>query len=212
MRRLPVYILVDVSYSMQGGPIQGVQSGVEFLVSELRKNPHALETVYLSLVTFSTNAETLVPLTELMDFQTPQLAVSGMTSLGEGLELVAVKSELEVTKSSPTQKGDWKPLVFIMTDGEPTDNWRNGLSIFESKKWGVVVACAAGDGANTSVLQEITPNVVKLNTADEASIVEFFKWVSSSIGVSSTKVETSGVEASGIDDLPKPPSCINLVK
>mgnify|MGYP007025191231 CR=1 FL=1 len=43
-------------------------------------------------------------------------------------------------------KGDWKPLVFIMTDGEPTDDLNKGLAEFKKRKWGMVVACAAGAG------------------------------------------------------------------
>ncbi|MCG8476757.1 MAG: VWA domain-containing protein [Cytophagales bacterium] len=212
MRRLPVYLLIDTSYSMKGEPLQAVQKGLETLVSDLKLNPYALETAYLSLITFSTHAQTLIPLSELIDFQIPTLEVEGTTSLGEALELVAVKSQLEVHKSTKEQKGDWKPLVFIMTDGEPTDYYEKGLAEFKKQSWGIVVACGAGDGVNFKVLKEITNNVIALEKADEASISEFFKWVSSSIGVSSTQVEASSNELSDMEELPAPPRGINLVK
>ncbi|BDD05715.1 vWA domain-containing protein [Aureibacter tunicatorum] len=212
MRRLPVYLLVDTSYSMEGQALSAVQNGLENLVAELRRNPYALETAYLSLISFSSNAETLIPLTELMDIQLPVLKTTGATSLGEALELVAVKSQLEVKKSSYDAKGDWKPLVFIMTDGVPTDDWKKGLAEFQAQSWGVVVACGAGPNADLSVLSQITPNVVSLETADEDTIGDFFKWVSSSIGVSSTKVESTGQEVSDLGELPAPPKGINLVK
>ncbi|TKG95196.1 VWA domain-containing protein [Puteibacter caeruleilacunae] len=212
MRRLPVYLLIDVSYSMKGAPLNAVQSGVEKLATELRRNPHALETAYLSVLTFADNAKVDVELTELPMFQAPIFETRGLTALGKGLKELSARISQEVRKSTQEQKGDWKPLVFIMTDGAPTDNWKVGLKEFQSIKTGVVVACAAGKGADTTVLKEITPNVVKLATADEDSIGEFFKWVSASVGISSTKVESSGKEADNFGELPPPPKGIDLVK
>jgi len=71
MRKLPIYLLLDTSGSMHGEPIEAVKNGVEMLVSTLRNDPYALETAYLSVITFNTNAQQLVPLTELEQFQTP---------------------------------------------------------------------------------------------------------------------------------------------
>lgn len=212
MRRLPVYLLIDVSGSMSGEPINAVQNGMDKLASELRKNPYALETAWLSVLTFGSDAVVEVELTELPSFQPPKLKIKGATSLGKGLKLLAEKISSEVKKSTPEQKGDWKPLVFIMTDGGPTDSWRAGLEEFKKQKSGIVVACAAGSGADISVLLEITPHVVKLETPDEESIGEFFKWVSSSVQVSSTKVESSGQDADNFGELPPPPKGIDLVK
>ena len=52
-RRLPVYLLLDVSGSMAGDPIEAVKHGVRALISELRGDPQALETAYLSVITFN---------------------------------------------------------------------------------------------------------------------------------------------------------------
>lgn len=51
-----------------------------------------------------------------------------------------------------------------MTDGSPNDDWRKGLNDFKAARTGVVVACAAGHDADTSVLKEITEIVVQLDT------------------------------------------------
>jgi uncharacterized protein YegL len=127
------------------------------------------------------------------------------------IDVVSDKIDNEVAKTTMEHKGDWKPLVFIMTDGIPTDDWQSGLNEFKKRKTAFTVACAAGSGADTSILKQITENVVSLDTADSASIGKFFQWVTASIGVSSSKVEDSGKDVSGINELPPPPSELNIV-
>lgn len=210
-RRLPVYLVLDTSGSMTGEPIEAVKNGLSTLLTALRSDPHALETAYLSIITFDSDARQIVPLTDLASFQEPSLTAQGTTSLGEALSLVASCIDREVNKSTPEQKGDWKPLVFFMTDGQPTDDWQRGLSNFRTRKTGMVVACAAGSGADTSVLKQITEAVVTLDTADKGTIAAYFKWVSSSITTSSKKVENAGVEANSLSELPPPPPEVNVV-
>lgn len=211
MRRLPVYLLLDTSGSMTGEPIESVKNGVQVLLSTLRQDPYALETAYLSIITFDSNAQQVVPLTELSLFQMPDIRANGTTVFGEALKLVAQKIDSEVTKTTAEAKGDWKPLVFIMTDGEPTDNWQQGLIEFKKRKCGLVVACAAGQGANTNALKQVTEIVVQLDTADSTTIKAFFKWVSASISTGSQKIEASGKDVTGLSELPPPPPEVNIV-
>ena len=211
MRRLPVYLLLDTSGSMFGEPIEAVKNGVQVLVSTLRSDPYALETAFLSVITFNSTAQQITPLTELSAFQQPNFEASGCTALGEALELLANKVDSEVVKTTTEVKGDWKPLVFLMTDGEPTDDLNKGLAEFKKRKFGMVVACAAGQGANTDTLNKITECVVQLDTADSATIKAFFKWVSASVSTGSQKVEDAGVEVTGLSELPPPPPEVNIV-
>jgi len=211
MRRLPVYLLLDTSGSMSGEPIEAVKNGVQVMISSLRQNPQAIETAFISIITFDSVAQQLIPLTDLASFQMVDIRATGTTALGEALKLLANRIDHEVAKTTTEQKGDWKPLVFIMTDGIPTDDWLLGLNEFKQRKTAFTVACAAGAGADTSVLKQITENVVSLDTADSASIGKFFQWVTASIGVTSTRVEDGGKEIQGIKELPPPPSELNIV-
>ncbi|MBO4372604.1 MAG: VWA domain-containing protein [Bacteroidales bacterium] len=211
MRRLPVYLLLDTSGSMYGEPIEAVRNGVQTLISSLRSDPYALETAFISIITFNSTAQQITPLTELAAFQQPNIDASGCTALGEALSLLAKTTDNEIVKTTAERKGDWRPLVFIMTDGEPTDDLNVGLNEFKSRKFGMVVACAAGQGANTNTLKQITENVVQLDTADSATIKAFFKWVSASISTGSKKIEEGGINLEKMSELPPPPPEVNIV-
>ena len=211
MRRLPVYLLLDTSGSMTGEPIEAVKNGVQMMMHSLRQNPQAIETAYVSIITFDTDAKQIIPLTDLASFQTVDIKASGTTSLGAALSLLADKLQTEITKTTLEQKGDWKPMVFIMTDGVPTDNWQSGLAKLKSVNKGLIVGCAAGSGADDSVLKQITDSVVRLDNTDSESISKFFQWVTASISTSSTKVEESGIDLTKMDHLPPPPSELIIV-
>ena len=211
MRRLPVYLLIDTSGSMYGEPIESVRNGLQSLLSSLRQDPYALETAFLSVIEFNTQANQLVPLTDLMSFQAPELTPSGVTALGEALTLLADRLNTEVKKTTMEDKGDWRPLVFIFSDGASTDDLQKGIEALKKVKTGIVVACAAGQDAREDELRKITESVVKLDSTDSKTITAFFQWVSASISVNSQKVETGESEVSELSELPPPPPEINVV-
>jgi uncharacterized protein YegL len=208
-RRLPVYLLLDCSGSMSGEPIEQVRQGIRALVQDLSTDPMALESAYLSVIRFDSTATQIVPLTELSAFPQPTLDASGSTALGAGLSLLEQCIDKEVRKTTSTVKGDWKPLVFIMTDGNPTDSWKNAAKSLKSKKLGNIIACAAGPNADSSILREITEIVVELNSLQPAAMTAFFKWVTDSIKTTSASIAQNPGEAP--INLPPPPPVIQIV-
>lgn len=210
VRRLPVYLLLDCSGSMSGEPIEAVRQGINTLLSDLKSDPQALETAYLSVITFDSNAQQVVPLTELMSFNTPELHASGLTSMGGALRVLKDCVQRELLPNTEEHKGDWKPLVFLLTDGNPTDGevLRSELQDMSSLHAANIIACAAGPYADTIVLKQITPNVLMMNSTSAGDMASFFAWVSSSIGISSKSVSEKPGEAF---TLPPPPQGFTVV-
>jgi len=191
VRRLPVYLLLDVSESMAGPAIDAVQRGVETLIQELRGNPQALETAYVSVITFAKEAKQVVPLTELLSFQTPRLSVRTGTSLGAALMKLLDCLKNEVKKTTPTQKGDYKPLVFLLTDGQPTDRWQPAAEAVRkanNPKIANIYAIGCGPDVDTNILKQITDIVLKLDDVNPESFKKFFVWLSASVQTASTKL------------------------
>jgi uncharacterized protein YegL len=199
-RRLPVYLMLDCSGSMAGEPVEACRQGLKALLSDLRGDPQALETAHLSVITFSNGAQQVCPLTEVMTFVEPTLNASGSTDLGAALEVLEKCVDSEVRKTTPKQKGDWKPLVFVMTDGQPTDNWEPVADRVKARRMNIV-ACAAGPGADGAMLKRLTENVVQLSGLEPDQLKAFFKWMSAS-------VKTTSV---GVGEVPPPPAGIVIV-
>jgi hypothetical protein len=196
---------------MMGEPLASVQNGLDVLKSALMQNPQALETAYVSIIEFDKDAKQTLPLTEVMSFTPPQLTLGSTTSLGAALTLLAQCIKAEVRQNTPEQKGDWKPLIFIMTDGMPTDSIEPGIQALNSVPHGMIIGCAAGPQAQEDTLRRITEVVVKLDTIDRSTMEKFFQWVSASIGVSSQKIDLTGVDLTNVKELPAPPAGVNLV-
>lgn len=210
MRRLPVYFLLDTSGSMNGEPIQALNNAMSGVINTLRSDAQASETLWLSIITFDREVNEISPLTELPSFQLPEIVCpqSGPTNTGKALELLYSKVTKEVRKGTPTQKGDWRPLLFIFTDGKPSDPqlYSEMIPKIKSLNFGAIVGCAAGNKGDNAKLKELTDTVVHLDTADSTTLKQFFKWVSDTIEQGNKSMGTTDTVL-----MPPPPSEVHLV-
>ncbi len=210
MRRLPVYLLLDTSGSMRGEPIEAVNTGLRVMVSALRQDPYALETVHLSLITFDLDAKVVVPLTAIDELQLPEITTpqSGPTHLGLALERLGQQVRLDLRRSTADQKGDWAPFLFVMTDGKPSDIQRFEEQVQPIRAIGFasIIGCVAGPKAKKSDLAPLCDHIVALDTLDSAGFISFFKWVTSAIASGNQSMGATTTVA-----LPPPPAEIQLV-
>jgi uncharacterized protein YegL len=199
MRRLPIFLLLDVSESMAGDGLRQLQHGIERLASGLRRDPHALESVYLSAIAFAGKARTLAPLTELATFYPPRLPLGSGTSLGAGMLHLMDEIDKNVIKSSVERKGDWRPVVYLMTDGKPTDDIDAAVQRWHAQYASRVtlVAIAIGAHASLTALHRFTDNVLRLDATTDDDFKRYVDWVTQSVVAQSRAVaDTSGSKVS----------------
>lgn len=210
MRRLPVYLLLDTSGSMKGEPLESVKSGIAAMLAALRQDPHALESMHLSIITFDREVKTILPLMGLEVLQLPEITCpdSGPTHLGAALVVLCSQVATEVRRTVGEQKGDWRPLLFLMTDGVPSDIqlYREMVPKVRALGFASIIACAAGPKARKEDLEPLADHVVTLDTMDGSGFSNFFRWVSSSVAAGSASTGPSGDL-----HLPPPPPEVNLV-
>jgi uncharacterized protein YegL len=195
---------------MRGEPIEAIKVGLETMVSSLRQDPFALESVHLSVITFNRTPEQILPLTELENMQIPTIPQpqAAGTHLGEALEYVCKKVDSEVVLNTPEHKGDWMPLLFVMCDGRASDAqlFQQVIPIIKQKHFGSVVACLVGSKPRTENVKQFTDNVINMDTADSSTIKTFFKWVSASVSAGNRSIGTTDELV-----LPPPPPEVHTV-
>ena len=204
-RRLPVYLLLDCSESMVGDGIESVQRGVTALLQELRSDPYALETVWLSIITFAHEATQAVPLTSLDQVSLPPLRVRPGTALGAGLTLLHNCIRREVRQHTAESKGDWRPIVFLFTDGVPTDSWERAAADTRNFHFAGplnVIAIGCGEDVDDTVLSRISANVLMLRDYTPGDYQRLFAWVSASLALVSRSLAQQLEQALALADPP----------
>jgi uncharacterized protein YegL len=163
----------------------------------------ALETAHLSVITFARQAQQVVPLTDLFRFQLPPLKVKTGTALGAALKLLRECLSREVRRSSATSKGDYKPLVFLLTDGQPTDEWQEAAEALRriNPRPANLYAIGCGPDIDVEVLRQITDIVLLLDDLHPQAFKRFFVWLSGSVQSASLRPD-AGTDSLGLLPLP----------
>jgi uncharacterized protein YegL len=190
---------------MLGEGMDSLQKGLSMLMMDLHSDPHALETAWLSVITFSDTARQVLPLTELFQARIPPLSVRPGTSLGAALDLLQDCIAREVRTHSETRKGDWKPMVFLLTDGNPTDRWEEAAARLKSQASSRpmnLIAIGCGDEVDPYVLMQVSNTVLRMDDNPE-SFVELFQWISSSLKITSQAVSGASTGPISLEKLPE---------
>ena len=121
--RCPVILLLDVSGSMSGQPIQELNRGLAAFKKDVVKDSQAALSVEVAIVSFGPVRLTQDFVT-IENFTPPELKSDGLTPMGEAIEYA-----LDLLESRKTAYKDngilyYRPWVFLITDGAPTDDWK----------------------------------------------------------------------------------------
>ena len=217
-RRLPIFLLIDTSGSMHGEPIEAAKNGISSMLESLKDDPYALETVYLCLITYDREAIVRVPLTELDHFVPPNLPVpeTSPTNTGAALKKMMDLCDKEVRKSIPSsasspdgEKGDWMPVVILVTDGSPSDtmDFEEAIERLKRYRFANFIALAAGPAAKVDPLKRLTKDVFTMSSMTQATFSEFWKWVSTTVERQSQTADNPKAHEEP-QALPAPPSKI----
>jgi uncharacterized protein YegL len=146
---------------MDGEAMIAVNQGLQLLKSDLESEPRAVESVWISVISFGDEFRVDVPLTELPFFYPPTFQAGGSTPLGGALQLLndSIDRDILLPSSGQSHTGDYKPLVFIFTDGDPTDDWRPPAQALKQRtvaKMANIIAVGCGPNVNMANLKEIT--------------------------------------------------------
>jgi len=198
-RILDFFWIADCSGSMDGEKIQTLNYAIRQTIPDMRKeaddNPNA--SIMVRAVKFSDGAAWHIPTATPIDtFNWVDLTAGGVTAMGMALELVA--GEL---KQFPTDTKRLPPVLVLLTDGQPTDDFKKGLDALMATPWGkkaVRIAIAIGKDTDISVLEQFAGNKeLVLEAKNPQLLVKFIKWASTVVkNVSAPMV---GGDAAGVD-------------
>ena len=200
--RCPVVLLLDTSGSMSGAPIAQLNAGVATFKQEVEQDATASLRVEVAIITFDSSVHIVQDFITIDQFIPPQLTTSGVTSMGQGIEVALdqVESRKAIYKSNGITY--YQPWVFLITDGSPTDNWQGAAQrVRQADAERKISFFAVGvQGADMNTIEQIAPISTPPVMLQGLNFQDLFRWLSDSMKrVSSSKVggQTSLPSTSG---------------
>src|SRR5574344_2106575 len=159
-KSLVIFFLIDTSGSMKGTKMGELNTAMEELMPEIRSIGEADTDIKVAVLTFSTGCAWMYPEpVSIEEFEWARLEAKGITDLGMTFEELNRKLSRNEFLNSPSLS--FAPVIFLMTDGYPTDDYKSGLRKLQVNSWyryGLKVALGIGKEANDDMLAEFTTN------------------------------------------------------
>ena len=157
-KSLVIFFLIDTSGSMKGTKMGELNTVMEELVPEIRKVGEADTEVKLAVLTFATDVKWMYsePIA-IEDFEWARLSAKGVTSMGAAFKELNTRMSRNSFLNSPSLS--FAPVIFLMTDGYPSDDYKEGLKELATNSWykfGLKAALGIGNEANDDMLAEFT--------------------------------------------------------
>lgn len=178
--RCACVLVLDVSSSMGGKPIAALNEGLAAFARDVAGDAVARQRVEVAIVTFGGEVRTAQPFVTAGAFEPERLRAGGGTPMGAAIEQAL--GMVEARKAQYRENGIvyYRPWVFLITDGHPTDAWEEAAQrVHAAEKAGSVAFFAVGvEGADMEVLGQIAVRT-PLKLAG-LQFVELFLWLSQS--------------------------------
>ncbi|MBR1592584.1 MAG: VWA domain-containing protein [Ruminococcus sp.] len=157
-KSLVIFFLIDTSGSMKGKKMGELNTVMEELIPEIRRVGEADTDVKLAVLTFSTDVKWMysAPIS-IEEFEWSKLNADGVTSMGAAFSELSARMSRNSFLNSPSLS--FAPVIFLMTDGYPSDDYRVGLKALQANSWykfGLKAALGIGNEANDEMLAEFT--------------------------------------------------------
>ena len=199
-KSMTIFFLIDVSGSMKGTKIGSLNGTMEELLPSLIGVGEASTDVKIAIMKFSTDVEWVTPEpVRIEEYQYwNRLEAEGLTFMGDAFLELSRKLSRSSFLSSPSLS--FAPVIFLLSDGSPNDDWKKGLDTLKQNKWfqhGLKIALGIGSEVNMDVLRAFTGNdelAVRAKNADQLrELIKLLAVTSSQIGSRSlAPVDSSG--------------------
>ncbi len=176
-RQMVLFFVVDTSGSMQGTKIGAVNTAIREVLPELKDAGGADIDLKVACLTFSSGCQWMYSTPIASDsFQWTTVDADGVTDLGAACRELNDKLSKNGFLKAPS--GSVAPVIFLLSDGEPTDDFESGINLLQQNNWfkhGIKVAVAIGDDANKDVLAKFTGNIEAVITVHTPEALR--KWI-----------------------------------
>jgi uncharacterized protein YegL len=183
-RTMVLFFIVDTSGSMEGDKIGSVNTAIREVIPEIRdiSNENADALIKVAVLEFSSGVKWLTangPV-DVNNYNWTNIDAAGTTDFGAACKALNEKLSTKAFMAEAT--GSFAPALFLLSDGEPTDDWQKGLDVLKQNNWfkaAVKVAIAIGDGADKDVLKAFTGSIeTVLEVHNKAMLMKMIKFVS----------------------------------